>query len=519
MKFHRSQVFLIILLAFIGGVFMGSFVAIAQTYIWIGILVCTLSIAVFFRRDSRALNPKIAFGALIALIFLIGFTRINIDNSRKHLVQEFAKASAEMKDIRGKNMLKADLMGFVDSEPEASGKTQTFVFYSKALGADGILINTDERVMVRTDLYPQYEYGQTIELNGVIQLPANPASSSMDYAAYLAKDDIFTTAFMPSIKEIDLELNFSEKTKIYCLKKIYSVKKAFENSINRSVSEPNAAFLNGILLGTRSRIPNDLKNAFATTGTTHILAISGYNISIVAGMIVSFLLYFFKRPKAFWFSVVAILIFTVMTGAQASVVRAAIMGCLLLFANREGRPYAARNAIILAGAMMILINPNILRNDVGFQLSFLATLGLVYFAPFFSEKFSKIPSFFGLRENLAMTVSAQIAVLPLILFFFQKLSVVSLPANILVLPLVPFSMALGFITGIAGMILPILGQIAGYFAWFLTSIQIWLIRFFSSPSWASLSVGFPWYILIIIYAILIFVVVKYLHVGSRTESK
>jgi len=516
---HRSQVFLLILLVFIGGIFLGSFFQVNQTYIWAGIGFCAILITVFFRRDSKLLNPRIAFFAFLAVIFLFGFTRINTSYSQKHILRDFALASANVIDPSGKHKVKVNIAGYVDNEPVRNGKNQSFIFKSKFLISNGVTLGIDERVMINTDFFPEYKYGQKILLTGELIMPKTTASSSLNYAAYLAKDDIFTVMYQPAVKSVNFKLSFFENAKIKTLEKIFSVKSAFEKSVNRSIGEPNAAFINGILLGTRSQIPDDLKNAFARTSTTHILAISGFNITIIAGIIASFLLLFLKRQTAFWFSVVGIFLFTILTGAQASVARAAIMGCLVLLANREGRPYAARNAVVFAGAFMALLNPNILRYDVGFQLSFFATLGLIYFSPFFTEKFKKIPNFLNLRENLAMTISAQIAVLPLLLFYFKNLSIVSLPTNILVLPLVPYSMLLGFISGLTGLFFPFLGQLIGYFAWFLTSIQIFLVRLFSRPSWAALSVGFPWYALIIVYAAMILVIIKLSRVKSKPESK
>jgi competence protein ComEC len=508
---HRSQIFLYILLAFIGGVFLGSFVFFPQNYIWASISLCAIIIAIFFRRGSKILNPKFAFIGLLLIIFLFGVSRINTIYSRTHILKDFAQAAANVKSS-DKHKVEVDIVGYISSEPVQNGKTQQIIFKSKKILAGDYEFATNESVLLTMDAFPKYEFGKVIEVVGEPKIPQK--IDSFDYAAYLAKDDIFTTISFPKIKSASIKLSFFEETKLFVYRNIFKIKSRFQDSINKSISEPNAAFINGILLGTRSEIPDSLKNAFAITSTTHILAISGFNIAIVGEIIAAFFLWFFKRKTAFWFSILAIAVFTILTGAQASVVRAAIMGCLLLLASREGRPYAARNAIILAGAFMILISPNILRYDVGFQLSFASTLGLIYFCPYFSEKFKKITNFFKLRENLAMTISAQSVVLPLLLFYFNKFSIVSLPTNILVLPMVPLAMLLGLISGILGMILPILGQIGGYFAWFVTSIQLFIVKLFAKPSWASLSVGFPLYALIATYIVIIYFAFKLNYVRS-----
>ncbi|MGD0977067.1 MAG: ComEC/Rec2 family competence protein [Minisyncoccia bacterium] len=552
---HRSQVFLLIMLAFISGIFLGSFVSVDQKYVWIAIAICAAAVAVFFRRDSKLLRPKVAFYAFLALIFLFGFSRINTTNSEKHLLQEFAKAAANIKDPSGKHKVKIDLIGYINNEPSRGAKMQSFVFKSKELISGNYSADTDESVLVNTDFFPEYKYGQKLEIYGELQLPsstasphtqnlsvgasssmdpvrgktpsqvsadtpsAGRASNGVDYAAYLAKDDIFTTMYQPMIRQVDFNFSFFEKYKVAILQKIFTFKSAFETAVSKAIPEPNAAFVNGILLGSRAQIPDALKNDFAITSTTHILAISGFNITIVAGILASFFLFFFKRRTAFWFAIAGIALFTILTGAQASVIRAAIMGCLFLLATRVGRPYTARNAVIFAGALMVLLSPEILRYDVGFQLSFMATLGLIYLCPFFTDKFKKITNFFGLRENLAMTLSAQIAVLPLLIFYFNRLSIVSLPTNLLVLPMVPLAMLLGFVAGLAGMILPFLGVIIGYFAWFLTAIQLWLVEFFAKPSWAAPAVAFPWYALAITYVVMIFVIYKWIYARPKPKQK
>ncbi|MBI2003478.1 MAG: ComEC/Rec2 family competence protein [Parcubacteria group bacterium] len=186
-----------------------------------------------------------------------------------------------------------------------------------------------------------------------------------------------------------------------------------------------------------------------------------------------------RRQKAFWVTVLAIAAFTVLTGASASVIRAALMGILVLLAYREGRFYSMTNSIVLAGTVMIALNPKVLRFDAGFQLSFLATLGLVRLAPFFKEKLEKLPEFFNFKENFVATLSAQLAVLPVILYNFGNFSLVSLPANVLILPIIPVTMLFGFLAGISGLVWLPLGNLVGLAAWLLAEYEILIVRLFS----------------------------------------
>lgn len=264
------------------------------------------------------------------------------------------------------------------------------------------------------------------------------------------------------------------------------IKINFENSLNKYLPEPQASFLAGLTVGTRRNIPQDLKEAFIKTGTIHIIALSGYNITIIAQFINWIFGAFFPAFISFWLAIIFIILFTLMTGASASIVRAAIMGVLVLIAHRGSRLYNVRNALIFSASLMVFQNPQILRWDIGFQLSFLATLGLIYIAPYFEKKLQKLTNFLKIRESLVATLSAQTAVLPLLLFYFGRLSLISPLANILILPVIPFSMLLGFLIGLTDYIFPPLIQIFALPAWLLLTYKIKIIEFLASLPYSSI---------------------------------
>ena len=245
------------------------------------------------------------------------------------------------------------------------------------------------------------------------------------------------------------------------------------------------------------------------------MAISGYNITILANIILWFCVFFLPRKKAFWIVLCILGLFVILTGAQASVVRAAIMGVLILYAHNQGRLSSPVNALALTAVIMVGISPMILRYDIGFQLSFMATIGLIYLGPIIDSYLYKIPNHWKLRETAVMTISAQIAVLPLILFYFGTLSLVSVPTNILILPIIPWAMLIGFITGLSGFILLILGKIIGYIAWLMSSVIIAIVHFMAGLTGAVIGVRFPWYLVVICYVIFIAFLWRY----DRTRRK
>jgi len=485
---HKSQVLFYLLLAFLCGVFVASFLVVSQTWILVFLIFAIGLIAI--SGYQRTYLKKGLFVGVLFLIFIFGIIRFNSFNFSNSILDQFADI-----EVGGRGML-VTLVGYVDEEPDVNGDKSQLIFRVKEIivpdpplpegfGRASKKLLVDERTLIYTNTFPKYKFGDGLLVNGALKKPKNfsaegGSASGGDYVTYLKKQNIKTIMSFPKIsKEGDLRLGFFENGKIALYKNILGLKNKFESVINKSIAEPNASFVNGILLGSRQNIPEEIKEAFNKTGTTHILAISGYNIMIISWVVLSGLTYFFRRRIAFWISVLVIVSFTILTGASASVVRASLMGLIILFANGYGRLYDPKNSIILAGTAMIFINPFALVFDIGFQLSFMAVMGLLYLYPFLDNKFRKIPDFWKIKETTLMTISAQIAVAPLLVYYFHQFSPWSLPTNILVLPFVPFAMFLGFLSGVGGMIFLPLSQIVGWFAWAITTYQIKIIEFFA----------------------------------------
>ena len=251
------------------------------------------------------------------------------------------------------------------------------------------------------------------------------------------------------------------------------VQEVFVANINRTLPEPHAAYLSGLLVGARTTIPYEIKEAFRATGTSHIIALSGYNVTIIAENIKAL-------SGSMAVSAVGIVLFVLMTGASSSVVRAAIMGILVLVAKHYGRDYNARNSLIVAVGLMIFINPTILFGDVGFQLSVLATAGLIYGVPYTNRVVYWLPKKLGIREAAASTLAAQVATLPLVLYYFGRFSPLAPIVNILVLVTIPATMLTGFLVGMTGFISGALAQLFAWPTYLLLAYQLSVIQFFAS---------------------------------------
>ena len=265
-------------------------------------------------------------------------------------------------------------------------------------------------------------------------------------------------------------------------------------SIGASLPEPQASLLSGILLGAKRGLPEELREKFNIAGVSHIIVISGFHVAVVAGLLMNFgLALSLSRKQAFWLSIIGIIFFILLTGSQVSAIRAGIMGGLVLLAMYSGRLANARNGLLLAAVIMLLINPKLLRFDVGFQLSFLATIGIIYTSPYITKRLRILPEILKIRESAAMTLSAQILTLPVVVYNFDKLSLVAPLANIMVVPLVPVTMLLGALSGAGTIIWVNLGKIFSFLAWVLLSYKIKVVELLASFNFSYFEIYDLWW--------------------------
>ena len=315
-----------------------------------------------------------------------------------------------------------------------------------------------------------WRYGDLLRLEGQLETPAE--AEEFSYRDYLARQGIYSTM---QVTEARLLLHDQGNP---LLAMIYRIKANALVVIYRIFPDPEASLMAGILLGVESGIPLPVQEAFKDTGTSHIIAISGFNITILAGLFAAIFGRLLGKRRRFLgagLSISAISAYTVLVGAEAAVVRAAIMGGLSVFARQVGRRQAGLNSLGLIAGVMALANPQVLW-DIGFQLSFMATLGLVLYADPFSQAFVRWASHFlspaivqrlagPVGEYFLFTLAAQLTTLPVTIYHFQRLSLSSLLVNPLILPVQPAVMILSGIAMLLGMISQPLGQIAAYLSW------------------------------------------------------
>lgn len=393
-------------LGVIGGVALGS---------WLPLPLAILGAVI----GLVALYLAKAAGWPVAIGIVIGLSRI--------LLSPMTPSAHDIAQLAGQTV---QLEGTVVSYPETVNGHQQFVAIAWTGTHHG-------RVRVAAGSQPHLHSGDSIRLTGRLNLP--PHFSDFDYRNYLAKDGVYSTMNRPGLTITATGGSFTHYLGI--------VREGFTAQLQSLFPAQPGGFLLGILIGERTGLSNELVQAFQRTGTIHVLALSGYNISILIAVVIGLT---GRRPAVLWISFVLIGLFVLLVGPAASVVRAALMGSFLLLGQLLGRPQAAILACMITAAAMLGVSPWALRYDLGFDLSFLATLGILTLEPLIRPRLLWLPAL--LRETTAATLAASLPTLPLIALSFGRVSLIAPLANALVVPLIPWLMLGGFAVTILGFV-------------------------------------------------------------------
>lgn len=352
------------------------------------------------------------------------------------------------------------------------------------------------KILLVSDKYPEYRYGDNLKVSGKIQIPHE--IEDFNYKDYLTKDGIYSVIYRPQIEFLGGGDYGSLGAAAYAA--ILSFKSKLRESINRNLSPPQSSILAAMILGDKRQLSQEWKDILNYAGLRHLTAISGMHVAVLSAILMSFFVGAgLWRKDAFLVSLVILFIFIVMTGLQPSAVRAGIMGGLFLLSQRVGRTNMSSRAVVFAAALMLVHNPLLLRSDAGFQLSFLAMLGIIHFLPVVQSWLRKFPDFLSLKSVLAVTVSAQVFTLPVLIYNFGYVSLVSLFTNILVVPLLPFIMVLGFVSAFLGTFLGFLGWISSFLVWLPLAYLVKVAEWFSFLPFAALFFEIHWVWLLVFY--------------------
>jgi competence protein ComEC len=362
----------------------------------------------------------------------------------------------------------------IASEPQIKDFLKSFVVETK----DGFLIK------VGADRYGEYEFGDRVKLTGKLSAPRNFDSNGgrvFNYVDYLGKDGIYV-----EFKKAQVEIIEKGDPKSISLQ-LYRLKRSFINNLERVLGEPHAALASGLVVGEKAALGKDLIDDFRKAGLIHIVVLSGYNITIIAATIRR-MLSFLPRNLGIILGGLGIVLFGILVGGGATVVRSCVMALIALVGELFRRDYNVSRALMIAALLMLVQNPLILLHDPSFQLSFLATLGLVLLSSPIEEQIGFITEKMGIRSLVASTLATQIFVSPLIFYMMGQLSLIGIVVNILVLPFIPLTMLLVALAGLLGFVVHPLSEIAGWGSHILLSYELFMVKFFAALPFASIEV-------------------------------
>ncbi|MGH2457764.1 MAG: ComEC/Rec2 family competence protein [Chloroflexota bacterium] len=371
------------------------------------------------------------------------------------------------------------LRGVVSGDPSPYGIGMEFPLAARERERAGQWFPSSGTVMVRVAGAAPYQVGDRLTLDGLLldpdpQLPPNLSA--------LRQQGVVAVANRPTVESLGTRETSP-------LAWVGDARARANEALNRALPEPEAGLARGITLGERQTVGTDLSADFSATNTTHILAIDGYKVSLVARVVESVLATILRPTLAAGGALAGIVLYAALVGASPSALRASIMGAIYVVGQVLGRPRDTLNGLALAALVMTAVNPFLLWS-LAFQLSFVTTLGMAALAPIVE---SWLPRRRGalaglLREAVGATVAAEIASAPLVVASFNHFSLVSLPVHAVVMPLLPFAIGLSALTAAIGGVAPAAGNLVGLAAWFPLAAIVGVVSWAGALPFAALAI-------------------------------
>lgn len=431
MKLSNSKIFLFCCISFIIGVGIASFLSVrflVYDILFFFIIMFCLVLIAWFWQDK---NLRLIF--LIGLFLFLGVWRYSLS----------LPVTGEDK-IWFYNGNTVELVGII-REIDLSAKGQKIILNSFGVNKKFV----QGKLLIQTDRYPEFKYGEELKLTCELQKPER--LDDFAYDRYLAKSEIYSLCYYPSnIERREFKGN-------YFYNILLKIKSSFQDKINQGSREPYSSLITALVLGNKDGIPLELQTLFSRVGVSHMIAISGMHIGILVMILMWSLIYLgLNRKQAFYLIIIFLFVYLAVIGFPASAVRASLMGFLILWAMYLGRLNRILNSLTLVASIILLFNPKLLRNDIGFQLSFLAVLGIVILYSRLQNYFvrKKILDFWHLNDLLAISLSAQIFTLPIVAYNFSQISLIAPITNLLVIWALPFLLGLSILAILLSFVFP-----------------------------------------------------------------
>lgn len=478
---------LALVIGFILGIGLGSFGFVSWGYI-LSVGMASLIVYSYKFFIEKEHEGVLFFVAIFLIGILGGLVRMHYsDTYRESSLSQFAEKQISY-------------TGVIVSEPDVREKNTMLTIKVSKVFVGTTTIPVSEKIIISTSIYPEFNYGDEIYFTTKISIPKKIESENgrtFDYGGYLRVRGVWYTASFVNPKL--LSGGHGSMVKKY----LFSIKRSFTTAIKNALPEPESSLMSGLLLGTKQSLGKELLSEFSRTGVSHVVVLSGYNIAIVATSIMSFLA-FLPASVSFMVGCISIILFTILAGGGASAVRAAIMVLVALFAKKMNRDYKASRALAFAIVVMLAPNPLLLVFDPSFQLSILATIGIVFVTPIITPYFLRVPEKFGMREIISSTIATQLTVLPFLVYTMGTLSLVALPVNVLILATIPATMFLGFVTGLFGVFSLWLSFIPALPSYILLWYQLAVVHLGANIPFSSITLpSFSPTILTLVYAVIL----------------
>ncbi len=478
---------IIIAAAWVIGISIARVFPASQPSIWLTSLLAACIAWLVFRRRA-------------AWWILAGLVALSAGGFRQSLLPQSS-------DIARYNGFSGAITGLVASQPRPRQDKIQFRLASETIFVNSKLHATSGLVLVEAERGASVQYGDRIRTTGRLEVPAT--WDTFSYADYLGRQGIFSVLRNAGVEVVESGQGNSVTTALISLRRMV------QRSIASAIPEPQAGLLTGILLGDEDGISPALEEAFSRVGASHVVAISGFNMVIVSGIVVRVLSGFFRRNKTIVtlnaLSVIAM--YSLFVGASPGILRAALMSGLLVIGSQLNRKTFVPTSLAFAALLLSLLDPNVLL-DIGFQLSFLAVLGLGLFADPLSNRFRRMLVAFlpargaaalhsFLNEPLIVSIAAQITTLPLIALYFERLSLAALPVNALIVPAQSALLLLGMAAAVVYAFIPALGTLIFWAALVFVSWTIAVVRAFAELPFAELTVDLDGRLIQAFYLVLI----------------
>ncbi len=493
---RRSHVGIYVFLCFIAGVLLRSLFVVEFEILYF--LATISSSAAFFilvkhkddfketvHKSSRARLAIVLLGPLLVLLGAIRVESELLPKCDEELSSEFMPITC-INDRA--NMTTVN--GTIVAEPEIRDSGARYTISAQEYRG---------RILLFASSYPMYEYGDVLSVRCRYESPEE--FDGFDYPGFLAKSGIYSLCRRPALVEKVGYDEFPIFTISGIRQKLLKAKSRFQDILDERLTSKESELTSSLVLGNRDGVSKDIKEWFRITGTSHVMAISGMHIMILTVLLYN-IFYWLKVPrhKSFFVAIAILLSFVAIVGFRASGIRAVMFAMTAMLGEVIHRPVKPLNLLLFVAVLILMINPLLLVYDVGFQLSFLAVLGLTYLSPILQKLLVKIPNPFRLKDVLIMTLSAQLFTLPWLLYQFGFVSIIAPIVNILVLPVVPFIMGGGLATIFSGIVFGpmafITGLVTSLFAWYVLSV----VELFARVPFAQTEGSLTFWHVVLIYA-------------------